>query len=151
MYYARFVAPGDDKKRKRSGGDTATIVAALLNRLEAGDATGVGELFAEEIDWYVPGPDDLPWTGRRTRPEEVSEFFLTLMSQFKPDTSTTTLDRILIDGDGAAIFTTVERTFASSGLSFTNPMVMLLEVGDAKIVKLHMYEDTRTIANAYYG
>ena len=58
---------------------------------------------------------------------------------------------MLVDEHGAAIFSTVERTFVSSGVRFTNPMAMLLEVTGGKIVKMHLYEDTRTIADAYYG
>jgi uncharacterized protein len=131
--------------------NTAAIVSALLERLDAGDVAGVGALFAEEVDWYVPGPDELPWTGRRTRRAEVSEFFVTLMSQFEPETSSAVVERILVDERGAAIFTTVERTFTSSGVRFTNPMAMLLEVSAGEIVKMHLYEDTRTIAGAYYG
>jgi len=33
---------------------TAEIVNTFLARLDAGDIDGIGELFAEEIDWYVP-------------------------------------------------------------------------------------------------
>jgi hypothetical protein len=33
---------------------TAEVVNEYLRRLDERDADGVGELFAEEIDWYVP-------------------------------------------------------------------------------------------------
>jgi ketosteroid isomerase-like protein len=128
---------------------TTEIVNTFLQRLGAGDADGVGELFAEEIDWYVPGHDDLPWTGRRSRRAHVPEYFLTLWTQLEPGKSTGTMEKILIDGNNAAVFSTFEHTSAKTGRSFTNPMAMLLEVSDGKIVKMHLYEDTAMVKDAF--
>jgi uncharacterized protein len=145
-YMAR--SPANDRERQL---EPAAVVGALLERLDAGDLAGVAALFAAEVDWYVPGPDELPWTGRRTRRAQVADWFVTLLSQFEPETSSATADRVLADEHGAAIFTTVERTFASSGVRFTNPIAMLLEVTGGEIVKMHLYEDTHTLASAYHG
>ncbi|GAA4827042.1 hypothetical protein [Streptomyces ziwulingensis] len=49
-----------------------------MERLGKQDPNGIQELFAEEIDWYVPGSDTLSWTGRRTRREEVAPYFSTM-------------------------------------------------------------------------
>jgi ketosteroid isomerase-like protein len=46
---------------------TEELVASFMDRLGEGDAEGIGELFADEIDWYVPGSEALPWTGSRGR------------------------------------------------------------------------------------
>ncbi|MDJ0463975.1 SDR family NAD(P)-dependent oxidoreductase [Streptomyces sp. H27-C3] len=50
----------------------------FLSRLAVQDTDGVAEVFAEQIDWFVPGADHLPWTGPRTRREEVPVDFRTV-------------------------------------------------------------------------
>jgi hypothetical protein len=34
----------------------------FMNCLGARDKVGLQELFAADIDWYVPGAEQLPWT-----------------------------------------------------------------------------------------
>jgi ketosteroid isomerase-like protein len=128
---------------------TAEIVHAFLQRLDARDLDGVAELFAEEIDWYVPGGDHLPWAGPRTRRAHVSEFFEHLESVFLPSENDVTLEKILVDGDDAVVFATFRRTFADSGRSFANPEAMHLEVRGGQIVRMHLYEDTGMVRDAY--
>ncbi len=52
-------------------------------------------LFADEIDWFVPGSSELPWTGRRTKGSQASEFFAvmwsTMWKEKAPPTSKTLL------------------------------------------------------------
>jgi ketosteroid isomerase-like protein len=54
------------------------VAESFLQRLGAQDPEGVQALFAPEIDWNVPGSDELPWTGRRTRREEVASYFVAM-------------------------------------------------------------------------
>lgn len=43
---------------------TTDTTSAFLGKLGAQDSEGLGELFAEEIDWVVPGAPALPWVGK---------------------------------------------------------------------------------------
>jgi hypothetical protein len=128
---------------------TAEIVNAFLQRLDAGDIDGIGELFADEIDWYVPGETHLPWAGPRTRRADVPAFFNHLESECEPADNAVTLEKILIDGDDAVVFGTFHRTFVKTGRSFDNPEAMHLLVSDGKIVRMHLYEDTGMVRDAY--
>ena len=130
---------------------TAEIVNTFLARLDAGDIDGIGELFAEEVDWYVPGEAHLPWAGPRSRRAEVSEFFHDLESRFEPGKSDVTLEKVLVDGDDAVVLGTFHRTFVKTGQSFDNPEAMHLAVSDGKIVRMHLYEDTAMVRDAYVG
>ncbi|MFH9969225.1 nuclear transport factor 2 family protein [Streptomyces mirabilis] len=70
--------------------------------LGKGDAGRVANVFAEEIDWFVPGDQSmLPWAGRRTRREQVPDYFKTLWPVFVPEKSETSIDKILVDGADA--------------------------------------------------
>jgi ketosteroid isomerase-like protein len=129
---------------------TAEVVNEYLRRLDQRDADGVGELFAEEIDWYVPGDSELPWTGRRSRRADVPEYLNTLWPQFEPGKSTATLEKILIDGEDAAIFLVFEHTVARTGRTFRTPVAMQLQVKEGQIVTMHLFEDTATVSNAFF-
>jgi len=129
---------------------TRAIVDQFLDRLKAGDAEGVGQLFASEIDWYVPGHPDLPWTGQRTRREQVSEYLRTMWPHFTPGSSKVDIDKVLIDGNDAVVFSTFQHTVKANGRSFTTPTAMRLVISDGEITKMELFEDTRAVANAFF-
>ncbi|MBK4346529.1 hypothetical protein [Lacisediminihabitans changchengi] len=57
---------------------TSEVVTQFLQRVGEQDADGIGNLFAEEIDWFVPGNPRLPWTGTRSKRAEVPTYFRTM-------------------------------------------------------------------------
>jgi ketosteroid isomerase-like protein len=130
---------------------TKAIVDQFFERLQAGDADGVGQLFASEIDWYVPGHPDLPWTGRRTRREDVSEYLQTMWPQFVPGASKIDVDKVLFDGDEAVVFSTFQHTVKANGRTFTTPTAIRLVTSNDEIVKMQLFEDTRAVANAFFA
>jgi ketosteroid isomerase-like protein len=128
---------------------TSRDVAELyLRRLGARDAEGIQELFAAEIDWYVPGGDELPWTGRRTRREEIAPYFTTMWPAFMADKSKITLERTIVSDGDVVLLGTFTHTFAASGTEFTTPSAMHLLVEDGEITRMHLYEDTLTVYRA---
>ncbi|GAB3795622.1 nuclear transport factor 2 family protein [Micromonospora zhanjiangensis] len=124
-----------------------TVVEKFLERLGRQDADGIQELFSEDIDWYVPGR--LPGTGRRTRQEEVAPYFTTLWSLFVPGQSKVVLERFIVDGGDVVLLAVFTHTVVSTGKEFTQPVAMHLAVEDDRIVRMHLYEDTLTVAEAF--
>jgi uncharacterized protein len=128
---------------------TKEIMASFMDRLGEQDAEGIGELFADEIDWYVPGSETLPWTGPRSRREHVAEYFRTMWPAFVPGQSTATLDKIVIDGDDAVVFSSFTHTVARNGRRLTTPAALHLTIADGQIMRLHLYEDTLAVYQAF--
>jgi len=64
-----------------------------MDRLGQQDAEGIAELFADEIDCYVPGAKTLPWTAGALRREHVAEYFHTMWPAFVAGQSTATVDK----------------------------------------------------------
>ncbi|MEV6375223.1 nuclear transport factor 2 family protein [Micromonospora musae] len=127
---------------------TRQTAEAFLRLLGAGDPDRLADVFAETIDWYVPGDADLPWTGPRTQASDVPEFFRTMGSAFVPGQSEYTVDRIIVQGEDAVVVATASHTFARNGARFTTPMIIHLTVDEAKIVRLRLYEDTHLVARS---
>jgi uncharacterized protein len=129
---------------------TRTVVENLLDRLQAADAHGVSQLFAEDIDWYVPGHPSLPWTGRRKRREQVAEYLETMWPHFVPGESRIALDKIVVDDGDAVVFSNFQHTVKANGRTFSTPTAMRLVVTDGEVTKLELFEDTLAVANAFF-
>jgi hypothetical protein len=128
---------------------TKEIMASFMGRLGEQDAEGIGELFADEIDWYVPGSDALPWTGTRTRREHVAEFFQTMWPVYIPGKSTATLDKLVIDGDDAVVFSSFSHVVAKNGKTLNTPAALHVTIAHGEIVRMHLYEDTLAVHEAF--
>ena len=128
---------------------TEELMATFMDRLGKQDAEGIGELFADEIDWYVPGSEALPWTGPRSRREQVAEYFHTMWPAYVPGQSTATVDKVVIDGDDAVVFSTFSHTVTKNGRRLNNPAALHLTIANGQIVRMHLYEDTLSVHDAF--
>ncbi|WP_166847659.1 nuclear transport factor 2 family protein [Isoptericola sp. BMS4] len=134
--------------------DTQTsraVAEQFVERLGRQDQDGIQELFAADVDWYVPGDDSLPWTGRRTRREDVAPYFTAMWPHFVPGESEIVLERVVVDGGDVMLLGVFTHTAASTGRAFTTPSAMHLVVEDGEIVRMHLYEDTLAVARAFTG
>ncbi|MER8072142.1 nuclear transport factor 2 family protein [Streptomyces sp. NPDC094034] len=127
------------------------VVGQFLERLGKQDQYGIQELFAPEIDWHVPGSDKLPWTGRRTRREQVAPYFTTMWPHYVPGGSQVVHERTIIEGGDVVLLATFSHIIAASGKRFTTPASLHLVIEDGQIVRMHLYEDTLIVDQAFHG
>lgn len=129
--------------------DSRSVALKLLECIGAHDLEGMKDLFAEEIDWFVPGSSDLPWTGHRTQGSQASEFFAVMWPHYVPGKSSANVAEIVADGKNVFITGTFSHIIERSGASFTTPVVLHLKVESGKIRYLRLYEDTLLISQAF--
>jgi ketosteroid isomerase-like protein len=129
--------------------DARTVAARLLQCIGGKDLEGMKELFAEEIDWFVPGSSALPWTGRRTKGSQATEFFAVMWPYYVEGKSAAKIDDIVSDGSNVFITGTFSHVIAQSGKSFETPITLHLKVGNGKINYLRLYEDTLLISQSF--
>lgn len=126
------------------------ITTTFLERLGAQDADGLGELFADDIDWFVPGDPALtPWAGKRTRKSDVPQYFQALWGALEPGKSVVSVESIVVDGDQAVIFAVFDHVAAPTGRPFHTDVAMRLTAIDGKLTRMHLFEDTAATAAAY--
>ncbi|WP_392757134.1 nuclear transport factor 2 family protein [Streptomyces sp. LN590] len=128
---------------------TRDVVEQFFGLLAGGDPDKVAEVFADDIDWYVPGSKSLPWTGRRSKGNEVADYLRTLGSNIVPERNVDEVEGLLIDGDHAVMLGRFTRVARSTGRTYHMPIAMHFQVAGDKIVKLYLYEDTLKVAEAY--
>lgn len=129
--------------------DARTVASKLLQCIGGKDLEGMKALFAEEIDWFVPGSSQLPWTGRRTKGSQAPEFFAVMWPYYVEGKSAANVNDIISDGDNVVITGTFSHVIAGSGRSFETPVALHLKVRDGKISHLQLYEDTLLISQAF--
>jgi uncharacterized protein len=139
-------SPAKNQKNQKT---TEELVTGFVGRLGERDAEGIGKLFADEIDWYVPGSEALPWTGSRSRREQVAEYFRTMWPAYVPGRGTATVDKVVIDGDDAVVFSTFSHTVIKNGRRLNNPAALHLTIANGQIVRMHLYEDTLAVHEAF--
>jgi uncharacterized protein len=128
---------------------TREVVERFFGLLAAGDPDAVTEVFAEDIDWYVPGAPSLPWTGTRSKGVDVADYLRTLVNNIVPEKNVDEVEALLVDGDHAVMLGRFTRVARSTGRSYRMPVAMHFKVAGHKIVKMYLYEDTLKVSEAY--
>lgn len=128
---------------------TVETTNVFLERLGAQDAEGLGGLFAEEIDWVVPGTPALPWVGKRSRKSDVPDYFRALWAGLEPGKSVVSVEAVVTNGEDAVIFAVFDHVAAPTGRPFHTDVAMRLTVTEGNITRMHLYEDTAAVAAAF--
>ena len=129
--------------------DARSVATRLLECIGAHDLEGMRDLFADEIDWFVPGSSALPWTGGRTQGTQAADFFAVMWSYYVAGKSSADVQDIISDDRNVVIVGTFSHVIERSGRSFTTPVALHLKVENGKIRHLQLYEDTLLIAQAF--
>jgi ketosteroid isomerase-like protein len=127
---------------------TQSLITSFLQNVGAGDADAVAALFADTVDWKVAGNSALPWIGVRTERSQIADYFRTMWSQFAGP-GTAEVHNILIDGGEGVLIATIGNSSVSTGRAFETPVAMYFRIEDRKIAKMHLYEDSWAVSNAF--
>jgi len=128
---------------------TQAILQELLGRLARFEPAPVAELFADTVDWDVPGDERVPWTGRRSTRDEVEAYFESLWSLCDTSQTDNEVSHVLVDGADAVVLGAFTQTIRATGRRFTTPVAVHITVDDGRITRLHLYEDSHAVARAY--
>jgi uncharacterized protein len=128
---------------------TRATLQELVSRLGRFEPNGVAELFAETVDWDVPGDERVPWTGARSRRDEVGAYFTTLWSACDTTQTDNTVSQVLVDGADAVVLGVFSQTIRATGARFSTPVAVHVTVADGLITRLRIYEDSYAVSRAF--
>ncbi|MEE3663163.1 nuclear transport factor 2 family protein [Brenneria sp. g21c3] len=107
-------------------------------------------LFADEVDWDIPGNlEAVPWIGPRRDSESVGAFYRELAARITPERFE--VQRILADVDTAAVLGELASRVNATGRLIESPFAVVLTVGDGRITRYRMLEDSHAVAAAVSG
>jgi ketosteroid isomerase-like protein len=105
--------------------------------------------FTDNVEWYIPKSDLLPWTGRLTTKVEIAKTFQLLFDAHVDGEDQLEIDKIFIDGNEAAVFGKASRVAKKTGKRFTTLFSQKFTIVDGKITNFLMLEDTPEIEKAF--
>lgn len=106
---------------------------------------GIASMVSEKVDWYIFESKYMPWTGHRSKREEISELFKILFSYFVDGSEKLEAKSFLLRGNEVAVFGFVERTVKKNGKHFKMPLAIHITVENNLISKFSLYEETLII------
>lgn len=116
---------------------------ALANR----DLQTLLELFAEEVDWDVPGNEELaPWLGKRESREEIKVFYQLLWQSVEPISAQ--IEHILADGEFGVATGRFSSRMVRSGQVYSSIFSAHFTLKDGRITHYRFLEDSQGLVEA---
>ncbi|MFF8645976.1 nuclear transport factor 2 family protein [Streptomyces sp. NPDC015345] len=127
---------------------TRAVVAEFLAARLAGDTGRMVELFADDVDWMLAENPGVPWIRPRSTGAECAAQSAELAAHTVAEDARASLDTFLVDGADAVLMGHLSGTVRATGKSFEGPFALRLTVEDGRITRHHLYENSRSIAEA---
>jgi uncharacterized protein len=136
---------------KRGVKDTAEANVQAVQELYAafgrGDIETVLDGFAEDVEWVIPGPADIPFAGQRHGREQVAQFFRELeqaeeIQEFEPQEYIAQADKVVVLGHYRA-------RIKSTGRTVEGDWAHVLTLKQGRVARFREFTDTATMAAAY--
>ena len=126
--------------------DTKKIVLQFCQSLAKRDLNLVN-IFAENVDWYIHGNEKIaPWLGRRSKREEVKEFFQVLWANTEPISAQ--IDHILVEDDFAVITGNFSTKMLQTDKVMQSIFSIHINVQNNLITKYRLLEDSYAVVIA---
>ncbi|HGM8383677.1 TPA: nuclear transport factor 2 family protein [Pseudomonas aeruginosa] len=105
------------------------------------------ELFADEVDWDIPGNlEAVPWIGPRRDREAVGAFYRELAARLAPERFE--VQKILADNEVAVALGELASRVSATDRLIESPFAFVLTIRDGRIVRYRMLEDSHAVATA---
>jgi len=126
---------------------TREIINNFYTALAGRELETLTQLFAETIDWDIPGNEELaPWLGKRTNRNEVTDFFKLLWQSVEPISAQ--IDHIMVEDDFAIATGHFSSIMHRSGQVYSSMFSAHFTVKDSQIVRYRLQEDSHGLVEA---
>jgi ketosteroid isomerase-like protein len=116
------------------------IVLAYFTALQQRDLPAVVSLFADVVDWDVPGHQGLaPWLGKRNTREEIEAFFNLLWCNTEAISGS--IDHLLVDGNVALTSGRFASRMLPTGKVYESMFFTEITVNNGLIIKYRLLEE----------
>lgn len=125
------------------------VVQAMYAAFGRGDIPGVLDTLAEDIEWRIAGPSELPFAGLHRGRGEVAKFFVTFgqaaeFEVFEPQEYFSRGERVVVLGHE-------RQRVKATGLVVETEWAMVFTLSAGKIARFHNFVDTHAVAAAHRG
>jgi uncharacterized protein len=123
------------------------ITQQFLLALSTRNLDLITSLFAEKVDWYIPGDENIaPWLGKRSSKNEIKEFYELLWASTEPVSAT--VDNIFTDENKVVISGEFSTKMLQTGKICNSLFFIQFTVENEKIVRYRLLEDSLAVLQA---
>jgi ketosteroid isomerase-like protein len=125
------------------------VVQEMYAAFGRGDIPGVLDKLADDIEWRIAGPSELPYAGLHRGRGEVAKFFETFgrsaeFEMFEPQEYFSRGDKVVVLGHE-------RQRVKATGLVVETEWAMVFTLSAGKIARFHNFVDTHAVAAAHRG
>ena len=125
------------------------VVQQMYAAFGRGDVPGVLDTLADDIEWRIAGPSELPYAGIHRGRDEVAKFFETFgraaeFEVFEPREYFSRGDKVVVLGHE-------RQRVKATGQVVETEWAMVFTVSAGKIARFHNFVDTHAVAAAHRG
>lgn len=126
---------------------TQEITNSFLKALSERDLEAIVHLFADQVDWYIPGNQKLaPWLGKRTTRQEIKEFYALLWENTVPVAAS--IDHISVGEKDVVITGNFSTRMLQTNKIFHSIFSIHFTVENNRIVRYRLLEDSYGLTKA---
>jgi ketosteroid isomerase-like protein len=127
--------------------DNERVVREMYAAFAKGDVPGVLDRLAEDIEWKIAGPSELPYAGVHRGRDEVARFFESFdraaeFEVFEPQ-------EYFARGDKVVVLGRERQRVKATGRVVETEWAMVFTVSGGKIARYHNFVDTHAVAAAH--
>lgn len=126
---------------------TLDTIQNYLGALGQRDLEKLLTFFPENVDWFVPGNEDVaPWLGKRSTKKEIKAFFELLWKNTEPLSAT--IDPILTEDNQAVVTGEFSSRMTKTGKTYETLFSIHFIIENNLIVRYRLLEDSYALVNA---
>jgi uncharacterized protein len=127
--------------------ENIALVKKLYDAFARGDTKTILDHVTDDVKWSSPGPGTVPYSGDRTGPAQVREFFNTLAST--QENVKLTIDQFVAQGDAVATLGRYTGNVKATGKPFDSQIGHFFTIHGGKVARWTGLGDTASAAAAY--
>src|SRR5687768_13879939 len=128
-------------------GKTHAIIQQFLEFLTERNLEKLVDLFAEDVDWDIPGDQEkAAWLGKRTSKNDVREFYELLWSKTEPLSAE--IERLLFEENYAVIIGHFETKMLQTGKIAASFFCIQMTLEKDLIKKYRLFEDSYAVSQS---
>ncbi len=127
--------------------ENIALVKKLYEAFSRGDIKTILDHVTDDIKWSNPGPSTIPYSGDRTGPTQVREFFERLVGT--QENVNLTIDQFIAQGDQVATLGRYTGKIKGTGRAFDSLVGHFFTIREGKVARWIGLGDTADAAAAY--
>jgi ketosteroid isomerase-like protein len=127
--------------------DNITLVQNMYAAFGRGDIQTILGHLAPDVEWTLNGPAVIPYSGKKTGPDQVLTFFEALATT--QEHQKLTIDEYIAQGDHVVTVGRYSATVKATGKRIDSLVAHIFTVRNGKVTRLLDFVDTAHEAEAY--